>query len=357
MRNVSTAVDVKNRDGDPIQFPLGEVLTNRMWEKFSPHTTMASNAVNRYADEVLNVDLRDVLDAILDGEELGQVKVSRFLTHSGLKPLFSPIVEDGLRLGLERSSAQWEDLVGRTVTVEGLAYEYYEFNNGTAGSPSPTGTDEFSMKRVGQGAPIPTARVTVSGKSYSLFKMGRGIEWTDEAKNAPIDLAAAWFEQVGLQLGWDYHDEIVDVLLNGYFDDDSDDPPVLATGTPAVIDDTDLYTAIATMQTVYGYTPNVMLMSLARWVATLTMENGSGYRLFPNGLEAVNGLPSARIAPAVPDDQIIFVDTSMAIVRFVNKPFGTEFDRSVQTQMEGSYGSAIELFATLFANARLVLDS
>jgi hypothetical protein len=100
-----------------------------------------------------------------------------------------------------------------------------------------------------------------------------------------------------------------------------------------------------------------MLMSLSRWVAVLTMENGSGYRLFPNGLEAVNGLPSARIAPAVPNDQIVFIDTSMAIVRFVNKPFGTEFDRSVQTQMEGSYGSAIELFATLFANARLVLDS
>jgi hypothetical protein len=354
MKNVSNMVEVTNRAGELIEFPLGETLMNRVWEHTSPERTIQSMGIARYADDVMNVDMRDVLDTILDGEDLGSIKVSRFLTHTGLKPLFSPIVEDGIRLGLQRSSAQWEDLVARTVQVEGLAYEYYEFDNGTPDNP---GSDEFRFKRVGQGAPIPTARVTVSGKSFTLYKQGRGIEWTDEAKNAPIDLAGAWFEQVGLQLGWDYHDQIVDILLNGYFDDGTDDAPVLGTATPGDITDADIYTAIATMQTVYGYTPNVMLMSLDRLVATTTMENGAGQRLFPNGLGAVPGLPSARIAPAVPDDKIVFVDTAFAILRLVNKPFGTEFDRSPQTQVEGSYGSSIELFATLFPHSRLVLDS
>jgi hypothetical protein len=354
MKNVGSSITIKNREGKDVSFPLGDTLMESVWTEFSPHRTVASLGIQRYADEVLNVDFREVLDTILDGEALGDIKVSRFLTHTGLKPLFSPIVEDGLRLGLNRSSAQWEDLIARTVNVEGLAYEYYEFNNGTPANP---GSDEFRLKRVGQGAPIPTARVTVSGKSFTLYKQGRGIEWTDEAKNAPIDLAAAWFEQVGLQLGWDYHDQIVDVLLNGYFADNSDDAPVLATATPGTITDADIYTAIATMQTVYGYTPSHMLMSLSRLVATVTMENGSGQRLFPNGLEAVAGLPAARIAPAVPNDKIVFVDSAFAVLRLVNKPFGTEFDRSVQTQVEGSYGSSIELFATLFPHARLILDA
>ena len=45
------------------------------------------------------------------------------------------------------------------------------------------------------------------------------------------------------------------------------------------------------------------------------------------------------------------------MVRFVNKEFGTEFDRSVQTQVEGSYGTSIELTVPLFKNARVILDS
>ena len=198
--------------------------------------------------------------------------------------------------------------------------------------------------------------MTVSTKSYTLFKRGRGIEWSDEAKQAPIDLASMWFQQVGVQLSWDYHDEIVDGLLNGYFADGSDDAPVLATAVAGVITDADMYTATGVMQTQYGYTATVMLMSLARAVAVRTAENGAGQRLFPGGVEAA-GLPPIRISPSVPNDKIIFVDTAFAMLRLVNKEFGTEFDRSVQTQIEGSYGTSIELTVPLFKNARIILDS
>jgi hypothetical protein len=347
--------DWESKTDETVEFPIGETLIEAVRE-FNPNNRyQQSTAVRRYAQSV-GVDLRDVIEVILDGEELGSTKVDRFLTNTGLRPLFSPVVEDGLRLGLNRIAAEWQDLIARTVQVDSLTYEYYEFTNGTPGSPAPTGTDEFKLRNIGQGAPIPTARVSVSGKSYTLYKQGRGIEWTDESKLAPIDLAAMWFQQVGIQLGWDYHDQIFDMLLNGYFSDGSDDAPVLATAAPGVIDDADLYTAIGTMQQVYGYTADVQLMSLSRSVAIRTMENGAGQRLFPNGVEAA-GLPSIRIAASIPNDKIVFADTDFAMLRLVNKEFGTEFDRSVQTQIEGSYGTSIELTVPLFKNARLILDS
>jgi len=343
------------RTDETIDFPVGESLLDAVRD-FDPNNRwQQSTAVRRYAQS-LGVDLRDVIETILDGDDLGSTKVERFLTNTGLRPLFSPVVEDGLRLGLNRIAAEWQDLIARTVQVDSLTYEYYEFSNGTPGSPAPSGTDEFKLRLIGQGAPIPTARVSVSGKSYTLYKQGRGIEWTDESKLAPIDLAAMWFQQVGIQLGWDYHDQIFDMLLNGYFADGSDDAPVLATAVAGVIDDADLYTAIGTMQQVYGYTPDVMLMSLSRSVAIRTMENGVGQRLFPNGVEAA-GLPAIRIATTIPNDKIVFADTDFAMLRLVNKEFGTEFDRSVQTQIEGSYGTSIELTVPLFKNARLILDS
>jgi hypothetical protein len=342
-------------EGKQFDFPLGDDLTHAATRYMHGGQVAPSTAVRRFAKDQ-GVELRDVIDVILEGEPLGQTKVERFLTNTGLRPLFSPIVEDGLRLGLSRNQAQWQDLIARSVTVDRMTYEYYEFNNGTPGTPSPTGVGEFQLRRIGQGAPIPTARVTVSTKSYTLYKRGRGIEWTDESKQAPIDLASMWFQQVGLQLSWDYHDEIVSMLLNGYFPDGSDDAPVLSTANAGVITDADLYTAQGTMQTVYGYTASVMLMSLARAVAVRTSENGAGQRLFPGGVEAA-GLPPIRLTPTVPNDKIIFVDTAFAMLRLVNKEFGTEFDRSVQTQTEGSYGTSIEITVPLFKNARLILDS
>jgi hypothetical protein len=338
-----------------VEFPVGHDLERAIEDKLD-HCS-ASTAIKRYASD-LGVDLRDVIDTMLDGEPLGEVQVKRFLTNTGLRPLFSPVVEDGLRLGLNRIAARWQNLVARTVTVDGLSYEYYEFSNGTSATNpgSPTGSAEFGLRRIGQGAPIPVARVTVSGKSYTLYKIGRGIEWTDEAKNAPIDLAAMWFQQVGLQIGWDYHDELVDRLLNGYFTDNSDDAPVLASDTPGQITDADLWTAVGTLELQYGYVANVGLASLTRKVQLQTMENGAGQRVFPNGFTSA-GLPDVQIAATVPDDKVVYLDTGFAILRLVNKEFGTEFDRNPKTQVEGSYGTAIELMVPLFPNARIILDS
>lgn len=342
-------------DRSAVDFPLGQDLLDAVRERYDFGITHESNAIRRYAAS-LGLDLRDVLDEYLDGEELGRMQVQRFLTNTGLRPLFSPIVEDGLRLGLNRVQAVWQQLIARNIPVPSLTYEYYEFDNGTISGGVTTGTSEFSLRQIGQGAPIPVARVSVSGKSYNLYKQGRGIEWTDEAKLAPIDLAGLWFQQVGLQLGWDYHDQIVDSLLNGYFSDGSDDAPVLSTALANIITFADLLTAVGTMQTLYGYTPTLMVMSLTRAVAIQTMENGAGYPIFPGGVQAA-GLPPILISAKVPNDKIIFVDTAFAMMRLVNKEFGTEFDRDPRSQVEGSYGTSIELTVPLFPKARIILDS
>jgi hypothetical protein len=336
------------RLGESVDFPVGDDLMHAIAGRRERQSESA--AIRSLAKE-MGTTVGDVIDAFLDGEEIGTQTVRRFLTNTGLKPLFSPIVEDGLRLGLNRVAGLWQSLIARTVRIDQMSYEYYEFDNATTGAQN-----EFKLNTIGQGAPIPVARVSVSGKSYTLYKTGRGIEWTDEAKAAPIDLAAMWFQQVGLQLGLDYHADVVDKLLNGYFADNSDDPNVLATATANVFTDADLYTAAGTLQNTYGYTADVMLMSLATSVTIQTLENGTGQRLFPNGVTAA-GLPRIQVSASMPADKILFVDSGFSLVRFVYKDFGTEFDRSPQTQVEGSYGTQIDLVVPLFKDARLVLDA
>jgi len=363
---VGRAIDVTSADGSAVAFPLGEPLVHAARRLFPATRFSESEAITRFAARTLGYDeknpetrgvgMKKVMDTILGGEDLGRIKVERFLTNDGTRPLFSPIVEEGIRSGLNRVAAMWEDLIAQTVPVEGMTYEYYEFNNGDIPVGNATGVDEFKLRRIAQGGPIPTARVTIGTKSVQLWKQGRGIEWTDEAKMAPIDLATMWFQQVGLQLGWDQHEQVIEMLLNGYFADGSDDAPVLSTAVAGTIDFADLLTAVGTMQVTYGYTADVMLMSLARSVSIRTMESGSGDLVFPNGVEGA-GLPPIRLASSIADDKIIFADTGFALVRFVNKEFGTEFDRSVTTGVEGSYGTSIELTIPFFKRARIILDS
>jgi hypothetical protein len=366
MDSIGQSVDVAGSDGKPVTIPLGNRLVHEARRLFPATRYSESEAITRYSARMLgysdkepetrSIGLKKVMDTIIGDEELGRIKVERFLSNDGSRPLFSPVVEAGIRLGLNRVAAQTEDLIAQTIPIDGMTYEYYEFNNGDIPVGNATNTQEFQLRRIAQGGPIPVARVTIGTKSLQLWKQGRGIEWTDEAKMAPIDLAQLWFQQVGLQMGWDLHEQVIDMLLNGYFADGSDDAPVIATATPAVITFADLLTAQGTMQMTYGYSPDNMIMSLPRSVSVRTMENGAGQLVFPNGVEAA-GLPPIRLATSVPNDKIIFEDSNFALVRFVNKEFGTEFERSVTTGVEGSYGTAIELTVPFFKRARVILDS
>jgi hypothetical protein len=184
--------------------------------------------------------------------------------------------------------------------------------------------------------------------------MGRGIEWTDEAKSAPIDLAALWFQQLGIKLGWQFHDIAVDRLLNGYFADNSDDAPTLATAVGGTLAEKDLFNAQATHLVDYGYQSRVMLANKSNAVNIKTMTYGTGAPVFPDGVEA-KGLPPLAIARTLPNDRIIFADTDFALLRLEARPFGTEFERNPKTQVEGSYGTEISLIVPMFKDARLIL--
>lgn len=344
------------KDGKPeeIEIKMGESLVEEVIENWISDDTHRENplpfskGVKRYFADA-GTTMKDVLAEFGIGEDgLGRISVNRFLTNTGLRPLFSPVVEDGIRLGLNQIAPFWEGLIARNVGIDRLNYEYYVFDNSTAQDA------EFELRNVGQGAAIPVAKVVVSGKSYALTKTGRGIEWTDESKMAPLDLAAMWFQQLGIKLGWFFHDIAVDRLLNGYFADLSDAAPTMATAAGGVLAEKDLFNAQATHLVDYGYQSTVMLANKTNAVNIKTMTYGTGAPVFPDGVEA-KGLPPLAIARTLPSNRIIFVDTNFALIRLEAKPFGTEFERQVKTQTEGSYGSEISLIVPMFKDARLVV--
>lgn len=334
-------------EGQDLQRAINEHDMTRFGYVEMPGPTN-SMRVRSYLDSQ-GLDLERALEAfgIVD---IGREPVSRFLTNTGLKPLFSPVVEAGFRMGMELVLKDWASFIAKTVPINRMSYEYYVFDN--------VDEEQFRLKQIGQGAPIPTATVTVSGKSYTLIKVGRGIEWSDEAKMAPVALASMWFTELGRRMGLMMFEYVVSMLLDGYFADDSDDAPVINTAA-ATLDYTDLINGYLEMTETYGYSPKKLVCNKATALNILTMTYPNDFPIFPNVmLEGTYPAPMSIpmvISSQCDDNEVLLVDTDFALMQLVAKPFATEFDRSVKTQVEGSYGTMIQLVVPLFKNARLII--
>lgn len=336
-------VKVKDRAGEEVEILTGIDLVEDI--RRSQGGT-DSRQVRSYLAH-LELSLEETLKAF-GIEDLGKTPVSRFLTNTGLRPLFSPVVEDGMRLGMELVAKNWKDFIARTVNIDQMSYTYYYFDN--------TDEKQFELRKIGQGAPIPVARVTVGDKSYVLYKIGRGIEWTDEAKAAPIDLAVMWFQELGRRIGLTYWEVVVEMLVNGYFADGSDAPPTYDFGTTLTWED--LVGGMMELEEEYGYTANRIVCNKATALNIVTMKYGDNSPIF-RGIVETGTYPTPLganliVSKKMVDNQVLFVDTTAALIQLVQKPFSTEFERSAKTQTEGSYGTEVSCIVPMFKNARLL---
>jgi hypothetical protein len=339
---------IKNRYKKEVELLTGDSLRVHLNKQFggSAGDKASSQGYKRYlASE--GVTMRDVVRA-LGIEDIGKANVRELLDNDGTKPLFNAIVEDGLRIGFERES-RWQELVAATVNADQLAQQYYYLDSDE---------EEVELRDIGQGAPIPVGTIKLGDNSIKMHKRGRGIEWTDEAKRANIDMVSLWLKQLGKKLGRDYENVAVNRLLNGYFSDGFDAAPTIGVGTPGTLGLGDVFYATEFMQDTYGFNPTRAIMNLetaTTWAET--RDNGS--LLFTDQLKQGNipNVINARpfISSQVPANRVVLVDTGFALTRYQGKPFGVESDRNVKTQVEGSYGTEISEFVPFEKNARLVI--
>lgn len=342
-------VKVLNRSNKQIELDMGNEMRSFMNEKFGTKASEknSSTAFKRYLVEN-NVSIKEVTKA-LGFERIGQAQVRALLENDGTAPLFNAVVEDGLRIGFERQS-NWQRLTARSIDSDQFTQAWYYLED--------PDEDDYDLRQIGQGAPIPVGTIKLGENSIKMSKRGRGIEWTDEAKRASIDLVSLWFQRLGRQLGRNYEDVAVDRLLNGYFMDGQDAPPTLGVATAGTLGLTDMFYASAYMEDTYGFSPNVAIMNLA--TATTWAEiRDNGALLFRDDILAGNFPNVINAAPFIsstmPDNRVLLVDTTAALVRYVGKPFGVESERNVKTQVEGSYGTEISEFVPFEQNARLVI--
>lgn len=339
---------IKNRNGKTVDIQAGSGLRDVIAKQYGSKeaNSASSQAYKRYLS-ANGVTIKDVVRE-LGFEDVGKVNVRALLDNDGTKPLFNAIVEDGLRMGFERQS-NWQQLVAQTVDSDQLAQQWYYLDEGET---------DAELMDVGQGAPIPTGQIKLGDQSIKMHKRGRGIEWTDEAKRANIDMVQLWLRKLGTNLGKQYRDVAIERLLNGYFIDGSDTAPVIGMETSGTLTLGDIFYGAKYQEEVFGFTPNLAIMNLNTAYTITNMRDNAGY-LYRQQLQnqtyadVVNSPPF--ISNRIPDNRIVIVDTNFALVRYQGKAFGVESERSAKTQVEGSYGTEISEFVPFEKNARLIL--
>lgn len=344
-----TVLKIKNRNGEIVDIEAGPNLFDVISKEFGSKEahTASSTAYKRYLSNN-GVTIKDVVEA-LGIEDIGKKNVRALLENDGTKPLFNAIVEDGLRMGFEKQS-NWQQLVAETVDSDQLSQQWYYLDHDE---------DDSELREIGQGAPIPTGTIKLGDQTIKMHKRGRGIEWTDEAKRANIDIVQLWLRKLGVSLGKQYQDVAVQRLLNGYFADGSDAAPTIGVDTASTLTLGDIFYAAKYQEEELGFTPNVALMNLnTAYIITNLKDNGAYiYRnQLQNGqfADVVNSQPF--ISNLIPDNRIVLLDTSFGLVRYSGKAFGVESERSVKTQVEGSYGTEISEFVPFEKNARIIIQ-
>jgi hypothetical protein len=313
-----------------------------------------SSAVRAYMHDN-NIHILDVYkDLGITPGRLSATQVRAILTDDALRPWFGPTTEDGFREGIREIQDKWEPLIGTTVPVDSGSGEWFNLQD-------PDTSDAYTLKTIAQGAQIPVAIITVAKQQIVLEKKGRGIQWTYEAQRAPISLAQLWMRVMGIRIGRSYLGLLAVRAVNGYLDDNTDDPILMNTATGHVFTFEDLLTASLTLREVYGFEATDILLSLNAFIDLLVMQwPTSGNLVFPNGIASMRELlmvQDVHIVNALSDEQIVFMNRSAGLIRYVSDEFATEDDRVVGQQLLATYGTQTDQITMGIKNAVLILNA
>lgn len=263
--------------------------------------------------------------------------------------LVPEIMREAVRLGLRRAPI-YPNVIAAEQSVSGL----------TVNMPSINMSDA-TPRKVGEGETIPLGDISYGKKDVTIYKMGRGISMSYEVKDyVAINVVSIFLQDFGVKLGHLLDAQLIDVLINGEQPDGSASAPVIGVGTSGSIEYKD-YLRIWVRMSRLGRTANVMISGEDMAIETLDLEEFKDRKTgVPDmRLNVKTPLPNQAdhyVHSSVPDDQVIILDPSSAIIKLNAKPLLVESEKIISNQTLASYASITTGFTTVYQDARVILD-
>lgn len=215
--------------------------------------------------------------------------------------------------------------------------------------------------KINEAETIPLGDVSFGQKSVSLFKIGKGFKLTDEVRNyVSLDVLAIFLRDFGVQLGYAMDTLAMDVVINGNKPDGSESAPVIGVYETAngitYKDLLHIWVRAARM----GRNFTTMIGGEDQAIEMLNLpefkDRHSGTTQAT--LNVKSPVPSKAdfyIHPGTPDQQLLLIDTSSALIKLTAKQLMLESERIVSNQTQAIYASLTTGFSKMYQDAALLL--
>lgn len=270
--------------------------------------------------------------------------------NPALRWIVPEIIREAIQLGL-RKKAIWPSLVAgeETLKVPQATIPYINLS-------------DVAPVKVGEGETIGLGAISYGQKKFELFKMGRGMKISYEVRQyVSLNIFSIFVQDFGIKLGLALDAMLINTIINGEQANGSASAPVLGVITPTTLAYQDILKIWVRMARM-GRTATTMIAGESMGIETLMLtefrtrqSSGPTY----SNLNLKTPVPQSAdfyIHGAVPDNQIIMIDPSTAIIKYNAQPLLLESEKVVSNQTEAIYATLTTGFAKTFRDASLVLD-
>ena len=270
--------------------------------------------------------------------------VDKFFATSQSAVLFPEYIARAVKVGMEEANIL-PDITATETRIDGMDYR----------SITSVPEDEKQLKRVAEGAAIPSTTVKTQDSLVTLHKRGRMLVDSYEAiRFQKLDLFSVTLRQIGAQIGRMHLEDAIDVILNG----DGNNNPAKTT-TTAGEDELSYDDLLEFWNGFEPYQLNTILAGSDMMLKLLSLSqmqdaaagltfHGTGKLITPMGAKVLR-------TSAVPEGRLIGLDRNYALELVKAGDVNVEYDKLIDRQLERAAITTISGYAKIFPDASQVL--
>lgn len=270
------------------------------------------------------------------------------LPDPALRWLIPEIFRDALRLGL-RKNPIYPSLIAGEQSVQQVNLTMPAINMSDA-----------APRKVGVGETIPVGDVSFGSKQVKIYKVGRGIKIPYEViQYVALNVVSTFLQDFGVKMAMGIDTLAMNTILNGDQADGSDSVAVIGVTTASALAIKDILKPWVRLGRL-GKTPNAMVGG--EDISIDIIELLASTRVLGDNrlnIQVKSPIPQQAnhfVHGSVPANQIILIDPTSALIKLNAQPLLVESEKIVSNQTEATYATITTGFASIYRDARLVVD-
>lgn len=307
-------------------------------------------SLEEVAQEKWNITQDELMDKIGINPHLTTMQNIYSMAHQDVRWIVPEIIRSAITTGL-REAPFYPQIIAGDESVSGLTIIQPHINMSDA-----------APAKVNEAETIPLGTVSFGQKSVSLFKIGKGFKLTDEVRDyVSLDILGIYLRDFGVQLGYAMDTLALDTLINGNKLDGSESAPIIGVYKTAngitYRDLLHLWVRAARM----GRNFSTMIGGEDQAIEMLNLPEFK-IRQSSGPTEATLNVKSPvprnadfYIHPGTPENQLLLLDKSSALIKLTAKQLMLESERIVSNQTEAIYASLTTGFSKMYQDATVLL--